>query len=45
MLNAGVDVMGGRGFIVSASHTDAEVDKTLAAFEECLSAMREDGLL
>ena len=45
MLNAGVDIMGGRGFIVSASHSEAEVDRTLSAFEECLAAMREENLV
>ncbi len=45
MLNAGVDIMGGRGFIVSASHTETGVDRTLGAFEECLAAMREDNLV
>ena len=45
MLNAGVDIMGGRGFIVSASHGDGEVDRTLAAFEQCLAAMRQDNLV
>jgi glutamate-1-semialdehyde 2,1-aminomutase len=45
MLNAGVDLMGGRGGIVSATHTDADVDQTLASFEEGLDALRRDGLL
>ena len=45
MLNAGVDIMGGRGFIVSASHGDGEVERTLAAFEQCLAAMRQDNLV
>ena len=45
MLNAGVDLMGGRGGIVSATHTDADVDQTLAAFEEGFDALRRDGLL
>ena len=44
MLNAGVDVMGGRGFIVSAAHREQDVDRTLAAFEECLASMRSDNL-
>ncbi len=45
MLNAGVDVMGGRGFIVSAAHREQDIDKTLAAFERCLAGMRQDNLV
>ncbi len=45
MLNAGVDIMGGRGFIVSASHDESDVDRTLAAFKRCLAAMRQDNLV
>ena len=45
MLNAGVDIMGGRGFIVSAVHTEKDVDRTLLAFEECLTKMRSDDLV
>ncbi len=43
MLNTGVDLMGGRMGIVSATHTDAEIDRTLAAFEEGLDALRREG--
>ena len=43
MLNQGVDLMGGRMGIVSATHTDAEIDRTLAAFEEGLDALRREG--
>jgi glutamate-1-semialdehyde 2,1-aminomutase len=45
MLNTGVDLMGGRMGIVSAAHNDAEVDRTLAAFEEGLAAMRREGVV
>ncbi len=45
MINAGVDVMGGRGFIVSSVHTDEHVDRTLNSFEECLANLREDNLV
>ena len=45
LLNAGVDLMGRGTFIVSSTHGDQEVDRTLAAFEEALSAMRADGAL
>ena len=43
MLNAGVDLMGGRMGIVSAVHTDAEIDQTIAAFEQGLDALRHEG--
>jgi len=45
MLNAGVDIMGGRGFIVSATHSEQEIDLTVGAFEEALKAMRSDGII
>ena len=45
MLNAGVDLMGGRGGIVSATHSDADVDQTLAAFEAGFDALRRDGMV
>ena len=45
MLNAGVDMMGGRGFLVSATHGEREVDRTTAAFEEALTAMRAEGIV
>ncbi len=45
MLNAGVDVMGGRGFIVSSTHTDKDVDQTVGAFEKALASMKKDGLV
>ncbi len=45
MLNAGVDVMGGRGFLVSAVHTAKDIDDTLAAFEEAVTAMRREGIV
>ena len=43
MLNAGIDLMGGRMGIVSAVHTDMEVDQTIAAFEQGLDALRREG--
>ncbi|MBI4199032.1 MAG: aspartate aminotransferase family protein [Chloroflexi bacterium] len=45
LLNAGVDTMGGRTCIVSAAHQEKDIDFTIGAFEEALTAMRKDGLL
>ncbi|MBM3924932.1 MAG: aminotransferase class III-fold pyridoxal phosphate-dependent enzyme [SAR202 cluster bacterium] len=45
MINNGVDIMGGRGFIVSAVHTKKDVEKTVGAFEKTLSAMRKENLV
>lgn len=44
MLNEGVDLMGSGG-LVSAVHTDADVDFTIEAFSKTIAAMREEGLL
>ena len=43
MLNEGVDMMGGIGFMVSAAHTEDEVDRTTEAFERALAALRAEG--
>lgn len=45
MLNEGVDMIGGRGFLVSATHTDEDVDETVSAFERAVAAMQRDGIL
>ena len=45
MLNAGVDVMTRGTFIVSATHGEEEIARTLAGFEEALAAMRRDGIV
>ena len=45
MINAGVDIMGRGSFIVSASHSERDVDHTLAAFEESLAAIRREGIV
>ena len=45
MLNTGVDLMGGRMGIVSAVHTDAEIDQTIDAFEDGLGALRGEGVI
>ncbi|MFN8558446.1 MAG: hypothetical protein U0531_14255 [Dehalococcoidia bacterium] len=44
MLNRGVHLMGGRA-IVSAVHTDAEIDRTVAAFRGALDQMLEEGVI
>ena len=43
--NQGVDIMGREAFLVSATHTQREIDQTLAAFEATLAAVRAEGLL
>ena len=45
LLNAGVDTMGGRNCIVSATHREQEVDFTIGAYEEALTAMRTEGII
>ncbi|MFQ5859926.1 MAG: aspartate aminotransferase family protein [Dehalococcoidia bacterium] len=45
LLNASVDCMGGRNYIVSAVHREGDIDRTVDAFEEALTAMRRDGVL
>ena len=42
--NRGVDIMGRDAFLVSATHTEQEVDQTLAAFETTLADIRDEGL-
>jgi glutamate-1-semialdehyde 2,1-aminomutase len=42
--NSGVDIMGREGFLVSATHTEREIDETLEAFESTLAAIRSEGL-
>ena len=44
MQNQGVDIMGRDAFLVSATHTEAEIDRTLEAFETTLAAVRAEGL-
>jgi glutamate-1-semialdehyde 2,1-aminomutase len=43
--NRGVDIMGRDAFLVSATHTERDIDDTLAAFEQSLAAVRAEGLL
>lgn len=45
MLNNGVDLKGWRGGIVSAAHTQADVDFTLDAWRKSLRAVKEEGLI
>ena len=45
LINAGVDIMGKGSFIVSASHRERDVDRTLEALEEALAAMRTEEIL
>ncbi len=45
LINAGVDPMGGRGCIVSATHTEQDIDRTIEAYEEALTAMRSEGII
>jgi glutamate-1-semialdehyde 2,1-aminomutase len=43
--NRGVDIMGRDSFLVSATHTEGEIDQTLAAFESTLAKIRAEGLV
>ena len=45
MLNEGVDMMGGIGFMVSAVHSDDDVDRTAEAFERSLAALRDEQVI
>ncbi|MCH7836362.1 MAG: aspartate aminotransferase family protein [Chloroflexi bacterium] len=45
MLNHGVDLMGMTGGLVSAVHSDEDVDRTLQAFEATLDEMRAESLV
>ena len=42
--NHGVDIMGRDAFLVSSTHTEADIDATLAAFEATLAQVRAEGL-
>ena len=45
MLTHGVHVMGGQVFMVSAVHTEAQIDQTIDAFEHALRALRAEGIV
>ncbi len=43
MLVNGVDMMGGRAFLVSSAHDEEVVDRTVEAFSQSLKDLREEG--
>ena len=43
--NHGIDIMGRDAFLVSATHSEADIDATLAAFEATLADARAEGLV
>ena len=43
MLVNGVDMMGGRAFLVSSAHDEGVVDRTLDAFSQSLQDLRAEG--
>jgi len=45
MLNEGVDMMGGTHFIVSATHTNREIDQTIEAFDRSVRGMKREGIV
>ena len=45
MLTYGVHVMGGQVFMVSAAPTEAQIDRTIDAFENALRDIRADGIV
>ena len=45
MLVNGVDMMGGRAFLVSSAHNEGIIDRTIDAFSESLNNLRQDGVL
>ena len=45
MLNEGIDMMGGIGFMVSSVHTENDVGRTADAFERSLVALRLEGMI
>ena len=45
MLVNGVDMMGGRAFLVSSSHDEDVVDRTLEAFSQSLQDLRAEGVV
>ena len=42
MMNEGIDMMGGIGFMVSSAHGENEIDRTVQAFERSLIALRAE---
>ncbi len=43
--NGGVDIMGRDAFLVSATHSEQEIDQTLGVFEMTLADVRAEGLV
>ncbi len=43
--NRGVDIMGRDAFLVSATHTEADIDQTIETFGNTMSAVRAEGLI
>jgi hypothetical protein len=44
MLNEGVDLMG-MGGMVSAVHSDSDIDRTAAAFASTIATMKAEGVI
>ncbi len=45
MLVNGVDLMGGRGFLVSSTHDEDVIDRTVEVFSQSLKDLRAEGVL
>ena len=45
LLARGVHAMGGRVFMVSAVHTESQIDRTVEAFEGALRDLRDEGII
>ena len=45
LLARGVHAMGGRVFMVSAVHTESQIDRTIEAFEGSLRDLRDEGIV
>jgi len=45
LLARGVHAMGGRVFMVSAVHTESQIDRTVEAFEGALRDLRDEGIV
>lgn len=45
MLNEGVDMMAGLGFMVSSAHNEEQIDFAVSAFERSLAILREEGVV
>lgn len=45
MLNLGIDFMGSRGGMLSSAHTEADIDRTIDAFEEVMRELQRQGML